>query len=132
MELLTLVAAWDAIAYDLVRQPEYLPKIHSSVMQAYKNGVAAVLARGVTQEATALTKYFDARREPPIDEAQALAEVIWPAWILSAREHPDWSELHRDALIAGGQTVLAMMFCGQPIKEITAELHRFTPREAMN
>jgi hypothetical protein len=122
----TLKTGWDTFACDLVEQPDYRSESHGAYQQAYRNGAAAILARGAVQGSTALTKYFSSiAKGPHIDDELALQEIILPAWAISQTAHPEWSELHRDACISGGLAALVMLFCGLTLTEITTELLRF-------
>jgi hypothetical protein len=56
-----------------------------------------------------------------------LQEVIWPMWVRSRAVHPEWGKLHRDACMAGGFAALTLLFCGQDLNQIQAELKGFAP-----
>jgi hypothetical protein len=125
---LSLAAAFAAFAAGLTAQPAYRQTRHAAYCQAYRNRVAAVLARGTVRGSGAITKYFDiANRQEPIDEVRVLQEVIWPMWVHSQAVHPDWGELHRDAVMAGGFAAMTLLFCGMDFKQVSAELDRFAP-----
>jgi hypothetical protein len=71
---LTLAAGWTAFAANLTALPEYRQTDHTSYRQAYRNGVAAVVARSLVRGPEAITRYFDAFDADPkerIDHARA-------------------------------------------------------------
>jgi hypothetical protein len=116
---------WTAFAANLPQQPEYRRLELPAYRQAFKNGVAAVLARGITRGPGALAAYLSVDKLPRIDDVGVLQDILWPMWVQSQHAHPDWHDLHLSALIAGGIAVMTLFFTGKPLAEIGQELECF-------
>jgi hypothetical protein len=50
------------------------------------------------------------------DEARALQEA-WPWFVMNAKAHPEWGEIHLHALLAGLTTALTLWRIGAPLAE---------------
>jgi hypothetical protein len=122
----TLAKGWEAFAADLVKKPAYRQTQCGSYRQAYKNGVASVLARGAVRGVQALTVYLRASRQDPIDAARVLRDIILPMWANCRLAHEDWGDLHCRACIAGGLSAMTLLLCGADLSEIKTELRRWS------
>ena len=94
---------------------------YASLRQAFKNGAAFPLGRGVTRGKAALDRLATQ------DEARALQEA-WPWFVMNAKAHPEWGKVHRDALLAGFLTALTLWRIGAPLAE---QMESFQAGETM-
>jgi hypothetical protein len=127
----TLSAAWDAFAISLKKQPAYRTAQRASYTRAWHSGIAAVLARDLLHgdaDTIGLRSFLTGRTPHPVDQVRLLREVVLPAWEQCRRRHKNWTNLHRDAMIGGGTSVMTLFACGVPLATIRAEVAGVAPK----
>jgi hypothetical protein len=75
--------------------------------QAFKTGAAFLIARGVVRGSDAFRALID-------DDVRVVQEV-WSWAATNMMVHPDWSKVHRDAILAGALAVGTLVRANQPI-----------------
>lgn len=109
----TLEAGFAALWVDL--EPR-CSDIHSA-RQAYKNGAAIIGARLQLRGRRAIDKIIQAGED-------ATLQLMWP-WVQQCLyAHPEWTNAHRDAIVAGGFAALAVVRRNAPLLK---QLDQFNP-----
>lgn len=103
----TLQEGWDVFYGELRQKRAYQEGEH---LQAFKNGAAAVVARVAVRGILSILQYKGGDR---IFAAEAMRDILEPAWLVSKRAHPEWNEYYHDSLIAGGLTALVSLIAGE-------------------
>lgn len=109
----TLESGWEALWTDL----ELRCSDEQALRQAYKNGAAIVAAR------LKLRGKSDIETISKHGQDHVL-QVFWPWIMANLQYHSDWSEPHRDALVAGMFAAVMLIVIGAPLLK---DLANFTP-----
>lgn len=89
----------------------------AGLRQGFKNGACFVYSRGLVRGREAILDLI--RR----GEVYTLRQM-WPSIALCLQAHPEWGEVHRDAVIAGSFTAVTLLRTGAPLGD---EIDRFVP-----
>jgi hypothetical protein len=83
--------------------------------QAFKNGAAFIVTRAELRGAGTVLRF--------VQDDVSLVQEMW-SWISACmKAHPDWNEVHRDAIIAGGMTAVVLIRADAPSNFV----EEFTP-----
>jgi hypothetical protein len=95
----SLAGGWKAFAANLHRLGVHTRAVRARVRQV-KNGAACIWARGTTRRRDALHEFF-------LNEVHA-AQLLYGFAGICRRAHPDWGDLHDDAVFVGGWAALVL------------------------
>jgi hypothetical protein len=101
----TLDRAWQAFESDLLRHEK---RVTPAFRQAFKNGAARVVAM----------------HEIPWDDVE-LVQRIGPWVLLCLDIHPDWTERHRDCMLAGGLAAATILRGGESASALVNDIKAF-------